>query len=139
MHPLKSFHLMGCLLIAATCFGAVGCGSGMARVEGKVTFDGEPVNRGMITFEPADGQGTSAGGNVENGQYSVEEVQPGPKLVRISAVKVVGMRREYEADPNSPTTEVTVDLLPERYNTKSELTLDVKAPVTEHNFELVSK
>ncbi len=33
----------------------LGCGNGLAHVEGRVTFNGEPVSRGMINLEPVDG------------------------------------------------------------------------------------
>ena len=48
-----------------------GCGKGLATVEGNVTFDGQPVEKGTIVFEPADGVGPTGGGAIENGKYRI--------------------------------------------------------------------
>lgn len=125
---------MWCVLCAALA----GCGNGLAVVEGSVMFDGAPVNRGMISLESPDGKGTSAGSNVENGKFRIVDVQPGQKMVRISAVKVIGKEKAYET-PDSPEVEVTEELLPERYNNATELKLEVVAPVTTHDFKLEAK
>jgi hypothetical protein len=125
-----------CLLSCAVALS--GCSDGLAKVEGQVLFDGSPVNRGMISLEPTDGKGPTAGSNVENGRYAIERVVPGPKSVRISAVKVVGKQRAYE-DENSPEIEITEELLPKKYNDATELKLEVAAPRTQHDFKLESK
>lgn len=131
-----------CLVIVmglgASCVGLVGCGNGLAVVEGSVTLDGAPVNRGMISLEASDGKGTSSGSNVENGKFRIADVQPGPKTVRISAVKVVGKEKAYET-PDSPEIEITEELLPKKYNEATELKLDVSAPKTTHDFKLDAK
>lgn len=103
-----------------------------------MTLDGAPVNRGMISLEAPDGKGTSSGSNVENGKFRIADVQPGPKTVRISAVKIVGKQKAYET-PDSPEIEVTEELLPKRYNDATELKLDVSAPKTTHDFKLEAK
>jgi len=127
------------LLGAIATFGLMGCGSdGKAVVEGSITIDGEPVNRGMISLEPADGKGQSAGCNVEGGKYYIAAIQPGSMKVRISAVKVVGKEKAYET-ADSPEVEITEELLPKKYNSESTLTLDVKAPRTQYDFKLESK
>lgn len=121
------------------CAAAVtGCSDGLATVEGQILFDGAPVNRGMISLEPTDGKGPTAGSNVENGKYSIPKVLPGPKSVRISAVKVVGKEKAYET-ADSPEIEITEELLPKKYNESTELKLDVSAPVTKHDFKLESR
>jgi hypothetical protein len=52
-------------------------------VTGSVTYDGRPVQNGAITFYPADGQGPSAGATVMGGQYRVEGIPPGKKMVQV--------------------------------------------------------
>src|SRR5262245_2351004 len=43
----------------------LGCGhSSVATVSGEVTYEGEPVMDGMITFIPADGKGPVVGGRI---------------------------------------------------------------------------
>jgi hypothetical protein len=73
-----------------------GCGGGAARVTGEVTFEGQPVGDGAISFLPADGKGPAAGGPIVAGRYTVENLTPGPKLVKIEAVKKVPFARSSE-------------------------------------------
>jgi hypothetical protein len=73
-----------------------GCGQQSATVSGSVTYDGEPVASGMVTLQPADGKGPTAGGPIVNGRYKVENVKPGPKVVRVEAVKAVPFARSSE-------------------------------------------
>jgi hypothetical protein len=70
-----------------------GCGQSSAWVEGEVTYDGQPVGNGGITFLPADGKGPSAGGKIQNGRYTVADLPPGPKIVQVEAVKAVSFAR----------------------------------------------
>jgi len=73
-----------------------GCGSSTATVSGEVTYDGNPVGDGYITFTPADGKGKDAGGPITGGQYKVEGVPPGPKIVKVTAVKKVNFASTSE-------------------------------------------
>src|SRR5262249_26343215 len=68
---------------------ALGCGGGAASISGDVSYNGEPVGNGFITFVPADGKGPSAGGEIDSGHYTVDNITPGSKLVKIEAVKKV--------------------------------------------------
>lgn len=57
--------------------GLAGCGSSsvtpnLSEVKGNVTLAGKPVNRVTITFTPADGQGDTDVGLVENGEYKTQ-------------------------------------------------------------------
>jgi hypothetical protein len=83
-------------LLALTLALLPGCGGGAARVAGEVTYEGRPVGDGAISFLPADGKGPAAGGPIVGGQYTVEDLTPGPKLVKIEAVKKVPFARSSE-------------------------------------------
>ena len=72
-------------MAAALLLAAAGCGGGDATVSGEVSYEGEPVTAGYITFAPADGKGPTAGGPIKDGKYTVEKVTPGPKVVRVEA------------------------------------------------------
>src|SRR5262249_59566164 len=82
---------VACLLLLAA-----GCGPGDGTVTGEVSYDGQPVGRGMITFAPADGQGPTVGGPITSGRYAVDKVPPGRKDVKIEAVKDVPVARDSE-------------------------------------------
>jgi hypothetical protein len=86
-----------CLLpLAVLVSVASGCGASDAGVSGEVTFNNEPVGDGFITFLPADGKGPSAAGPIEGGHFAVEKLVPGPKVVKIEAVKKVPFARTSE-------------------------------------------
>ena len=86
MFPLcrARFVPLALLLILAS-----GCGGSSASISGTVTYGGEPVGDGSITFIPVDGIGPSVGSPIEAGHYLVESITPGPKLVRVEAYKKV--------------------------------------------------
>jgi hypothetical protein len=65
-------------------------------VTGNVSIDGEPVGDGMITFLPADGKGPVAGGPIRGGKFTVTQIAPGPKIVKVEAVKAVPFARSSE-------------------------------------------
>jgi hypothetical protein len=71
-----------------------GCGPSLASVSGEVTYEGQPVTNGSITFAPADGKGQVTGATIANGRFTVEKVPPGPKVVKVEAVKDVPFARD---------------------------------------------
>jgi hypothetical protein len=75
---------------------ATGCSNTTASVSGSVTFDGQPVGDGYVTFRPADGIGPDAGAKIIGGRYSLDGIKPGPKVVQVIAVKKVPFARTSE-------------------------------------------
>jgi hypothetical protein len=67
---------------------AAGCGRS-TTVTGNVSYEGKPVSHGAITFLPADGRGATFGGPITDGQYRVEGLTPGEKIVQIVGVKKI--------------------------------------------------
>lgn len=90
----RKLLLAGCLALSLT-----GCDS-TATVQGTVTFDGQPVDSGVITFLPADGQGPVAGGEISAGTYAVHAIMPGEKIVQIDRSADVPLIRT-SGDPAS--------------------------------------
>jgi hypothetical protein len=125
-------------LMVVIAFAAAGCSadSSHGTVSGTVSLDGEPLASGLIRFVPTDGQTATADTTIQNGQFSVK-VPIGEKQVSITAPKVVGKRKMYET-PDSPTVDVVQELLPERYNARSELTYTVEPGEQEKDFALNS-
>ena len=125
------------LIVFAVIVVIAGCSGGpvMTTVEGTVSVDGKPLGNGSITFEPADGQGRTAGATIEDGKY-VAEVPPGQKKVRITGFEVTGQVPAYQGMPNSPMRDVVKDVVPEKYNAKSQLELSVDTSPTTGNFDL---
>lgn len=109
----------------------MGCNDGTATVRGKITFNGEPVTRGMINLEPVDGMGSVVGASVTDGSYLMEKVLPGEKIVRISAVYTKGIQRDAS---DGSEIEICEDLLPAAYGQESSQRLMVEAPETVQDY-----
>jgi len=109
---------------------AAGCGKGgpdIAPVKGRVTLDGRPLANVNVEFQPDDMKPPSTSGTNENGEYQLiykrgmEGARLGHHRVRITA----------RSGSNPP-------VIPDRYNTQSELQADVKSGQNEINFDLKS-
>lgn len=110
-----------------------GCGGssdGLKRepVSGRVTLDGQVVGKGEITFAPTGGGAPIAAALIENGSYTVERAHGptlGPQLVRVWSKQPTGKKLPSDVDPGT-FFEVTREVIPDRYNIKSELQAEVK-------------
>ena len=109
-----------------------GCGDGRATVSGSVTFNGEPVSRGSIVLVPVDGKGRSAGGDVEHGRFTIRDVDPGEKIVQLSAQYVSG---KTTLD-GGLELDVVSDLLPRSWGAESTERLTVTAPRTTKDYAI---
>jgi hypothetical protein len=116
----------------------LGCGpsDGLVDVTGTVKVDGQPLEKGAISFEPVDGKSQTAGGTISSGTFKAR-VPPGKMKVKISAEKVVGKRKAYDT-PDSPEVPIVDEALPKRYNAATELVSEVK-PAAKLDFDLTTK
>lgn len=118
--------LVGAVLTAA------GCGkSGAAKfdVSGTVKYDGQDVEDGFITFVPADASVGPEAGPIKDGKYTAKVVA-GKNTVRIQGSRTVPGKK-------GPMGEDYVgQFIPEKYNDKSELEVEVGVGKTVHNFDL---
>jgi hypothetical protein len=74
------------LLVALGICCATGCQQADS-VSGKVTYNGEPVEMGSVTFASADGSGPGFGAQVVNGEYKTDKVRLGPHVAYIRGVE----------------------------------------------------
>jgi hypothetical protein len=103
-----------------------------------VTYDGQPVQEGSISFESTDGKGSVTGGVITAGKYDVPGAvgtTPGEKIVRITAVRKTG--RRIPSGEGSGLVDEIVPYIPSRYNTESTLRVQVTSgKVNTHDFHL---
>lgn len=110
-------------------------------VEGKVTFDGQPVEWGYVQFSPSAGTtGPTSGADIKDGAYEVASVRglfQGTYRVAIQAWKRSG---GVSIDPvTGEKTEGGGNLkqiLPPKYNDESELTVEIGGGERTFNFNL---
>jgi len=133
----KPWHVCA-LHLGAVCL-AAGCSTGPAvgTVTGDVTFDGQPVKDGRISFTPLDGQASTGGAPIVDGKFTAD-VPVAKMKVAINGNKVIGKRKAYDT-PESPWEDDVAELLPAKYNVNSDLTLEVKKGVQDVKYELKSK
>lgn len=126
---------LGLLLVLA------GCGGDSAQpVRGRVTLDGEPVTMGSIVFMPLSSGGAKAAAAIENGNYTIPAAQglpTGKYRVEVSWHKPTG-RKIPSADPGM-TADETREAVPAKYNTDSNLTVELNGSDQPHDFSLTSK
>ena len=120
-----------------------GCGpssDGIDRqpVTGAVTLDKEPLTQGAITFTPS-ADGPSAGGTIDRGRYSIARADgPAQGSYRVSIVSMQPTGRKLP-DPEGPPGSLAEELqniVPSRYNTKSELEVVVRMGTNTFDFNL---
>lgn len=112
---------------------ALGCDRGKvanprpaAEAEGAVTYDGQPVPSGIVSFIPLDG-GTETGAAVLKGKYRVEPdagLTAGKYRIEIRWGKPTGEKIKDAGYGVSP--DVIAEGLPEKYNAQSILIVEVK-------------
>jgi hypothetical protein len=116
----------------------VGCSSNTsAEVTGSITVDGQPAEKGSISFIPVDGKTTTEGGVIENGKYTAKSAI-GAMKVQIRVPKVTGKKQLYD-DKKAEFVPTYSETLPRKYNTDTELRLDVKPGKNEKDWELSTK
>ncbi len=63
---------------------SLGCGKPVGTtVTGNVTWNGQPLAYGAISFVPADGATKTAGAMITGGKYRAVDVPPGEKIVQV--------------------------------------------------------
>ena len=117
-------------LVAVALLG--GCGGGTPSVSGVVTLDGKPVEGATVTFTPASGDGGGVGGSYgktdAQGRYSLKTVAADKAGAAVGKHKVTISLSQ--PDPKNPEGAAK-DLIPAKYNVKSDLTFDVPSGCTD--------
>lgn len=139
---LKQFSLATLCLLLLT---QAGCSGGSdqletAEVHGKVTYKGEPLEMGTVTFIPV-GPGKSATGEIqEDGTYTLTTYSKGDgATIGKHGVMVISERDTSNLPAESAEANVDLSLIPEKYSMSpktSGLTAEVKEGGNEINFDL---
>lgn len=107
-------------------------------LSGQITLDGVPLESGQLTLFPIDGtKGPAAGAEIKDGAFSIAKYE-GPVIgkhrVEIRSVQKTGRQvpspSAVEGDgvfAEGTMVEEYADVIPKRYNTYSELEIEIHA------------
>lgn len=132
--------VLGCSAVFLVC----GCAEKKAAIGGRVSLDNEPVEIGVITFEPVDGtKSPSSGAQITKGEYQIPQDQgpfPGTFRVEIRVSRKTGKRIPAGSPaPAGTMVDEVVEAAPEKYNKESTLRFEVKPGTNAANFDLSTK
>jgi len=125
------------LLMSALVVGCSSAENERGAISGIVVLDGTPLESGTIALALVDSDYPIASAEIVAGKYELEAPLEAYKVV-ISSPQVVKEVSVYN-QPGGPTRAITEETLPDKYNTKSELRIDVTPGKMERNFDLSSK
>jgi hypothetical protein len=121
-----------------------GCGKGgpeKASVSGTVTYNGEPIPRGVIGFIPTEGNtGPTAGGSVVDGKFDVDDdMGPvlGKHLVSISGTRPTGRRIDVYpvAAPGKVIRDELLPLVPGSFQSEPKKVVTIESGHNELKLE----
>ena len=140
---ISSLSRICSLLCAIVLLSMLGCGqSGRVSVEGTVTLDGQPLKNAQIQFHPLPGTaGPTAGADIVDGKFAIP-TSGGPFVGKFEVQIIkLGLTGKKVFDPRSNSMiDEYIQILPTRYNAKSELEAEVAASgPNSFEFTLTSK
>jgi hypothetical protein len=141
LHPTFSTHPQDVIMLRCLCLLAIGllflgCAPAVSTVpiQGKVTLDGQPLEKGDILFTHSDPQFGQEAGQIANGAYTAN-VHPGANKVAIRATREVPGK--FGPMGTEPLLE---DIIPAKYNSATTLNIDVtKEKKDGYDFAMESK
>ncbi|MFM7538945.1 MAG: hypothetical protein ACKO9Z_04720 [Planctomycetota bacterium] len=134
MSKVISWLAMGLALAVAGCAAKP---KSVAVATGEVTIDGEAVDGGIISFIDAATDQPAAGAAVTGGRYTLypeSQLPPGDYKIEIRWSKSTGERLKEPVYGHSPF--VFAEAIPARYNSESELKVELLEGANEVNFRL---
>jgi hypothetical protein len=123
--------------VLAGCSGSKYSGDKRYPLAGEVTFEGQPIDLGSITFTPEGDKGRTSGGVITDGKYTVPEengANAGTYRVQISWLKKTG--RQLKDPESGEMYDERREALPDKLHKNSEMTVEVPLPDNRHDFQL---
>jgi hypothetical protein len=126
---------------------AGGCGEKATTISGKVTYNGQPVEQGAITFTPTDGKGPILAARILDGAYDIPNATTGPRTVAIRGTRKINFGRSSEeaarlaaerqaaGDPMGGHVAEAADYIPEDAEGNNQ-TVEIEAGDQTMDFEL---
>jgi hypothetical protein len=109
-------------------------------VTGKVSFDGQPLPSGSVTFEGP--KGLTTAGEIKDGVYTAKGAEIGPNKITVHTTtgKVAAMKEKMPKGPDLPMVPTPTEgvEIPKKYGAPatSGLSLDVKTGKQTYDIQL---
>lgn len=123
--------------ICVVCFLTLGCGPSQATLSGTVHLDGQPLADGQLRLEGVEANSEADATTIVNGAYKIS-IAPGKYKVQLNASRQVGERLAYEGAQDSPKIPLMESIIPEKYNVRTELSVELTAGAHQKDFQLTS-
>jgi hypothetical protein len=129
----------GMLVMAWVAVGLAGClgGDGRQAVQGQVTLDGQPLQKGAISFRPAPGTAANtSGGAITGGRYflpATQGLQPGQYTVGVQTYRETGRILE------DPQLGKIPELVPVKFHKSDTLAATITRGTNEIDFHLTTQ
>jgi hypothetical protein len=113
----------------------------LVSVSGKVTFDGSPIDSGVITFFPVDSKEAGRPGKfaarIHTGTFNVE-LPRGPAIVSIEGYRsgAAGAGTPTKTQGPNDLSIKTAQYIPEKFNAESRVKYTVDGPDSAADFQL---
>jgi hypothetical protein len=134
------------LLAAFLVVLAIGCGRtdfNRGAMRGKVTLDGQPVERGSILFLSTGGEKrTASSTDITNGEYQIPlAIGPavGNNRVEIRAMRKTGRKVAKHVGGSNEMVDEQVEAVAARFNLQSTLEYDVQPGNNTADFQVTSQ
>lgn len=111
----------------------LGCDAndGKISVTGSASWEGTPIAEGSILFMPVGDPGSSDAAAIKGGNFTVK-TSPGKKQVQIFAYTPGKMVES----PTGGTSQSRNQIIPDKYNTQSTISLDVAPDMAPLKYDL---
>jgi hypothetical protein len=126
------------VLSLALLLALAGCSKGPPKgvISGAITLDGNPVKKGAIRFVPIDGNTTTAGGEINDGKYTVSAPV---NMFKVSINAVDNSQQAVAAASISDEEPLAQELIPAKYNVRTELVVEIQEGENQKDFVLTSR
>jgi hypothetical protein len=138
----RDLRWIGVAVVAfALVSSVIGCGKASERLplQGKITWQGQPLTKGSILFMPARGhRGPKIGAQVVEGDYQIDADRGATAGAYRVEVRSDSGERPHSPTDERPTRTATKSSasIPPEYNSNSRLSADVSAERTRFDFDL---
>ena len=137
MGSLSKLMFFSALLFISGCGGEIGIIK--HPLNGNVSLDGNPLERGTIFFDPLPGMKCDpATGAILNGAYRVE-LSVGQYLVKINGTKKTGNKMQKAMAPKGEMVDEEVEAVGAAYNSKTNLKQSIVVGENKGDFAVKSK